>query len=118
MENKRKKRFARAAFMLGGLLLLMNGIVLIGESKVVFGIIQVIASFLNFGMLRNFKNLKAKRNLEYGVFIMNIIISLLIARDYIQAGSSYIHYVWIFSAILYTVALVFIIRKKSGVNDQ
>lgn len=107
MDNQRKKRILKIGFILGGFLLLINGVVLISQTKLVYGAVHLFASILNFGMLLNFKATGLKQKLEDAIFIMNSILSMLIAIDYIQDGSNYIHYAWILSSILFLLALVY-----------
>lgn len=112
----KKRRILRFGFLLGGFLLLMNGVIAISQAKLIFGIIQILVSLLNFGMLFNFKSINSKQKLEDLIFIMNSLIALIIAFEYIRTGGQYIQYVWMFTSILYIVVLV-IKRRKNMPNN-
>lgn len=113
MDKKRKDKLSRFGFILGGFLLLLNGVVSIGQTKLIFGLVQIFGSILNFGMLSNFKSIRSKQILEAFIFVMNSVISLLIAINYFKAGSTYIQYMWMFSSIMFLLALIY---KKRKIN--
>lgn len=112
MTSDRKKRLSRVGFILGGLLLLMNGLVALGANQPLFGSIQLVAAGLNIGMLFKSFSERSKQRLEALLFLMNSVMSLFIAIGYVQSGAHYIQYVWIFSALLYVVVFFIRIRKK------
>ncbi|GAB5564267.1 MAG: hypothetical protein Wins2KO_13300 [Winogradskyella sp.] len=117
MNNiNRKKKLARFSFILGGLLLLMNGIVSINETKLTFGIIQIFSSMLNFGMLLNIKLISVKQKTEDLILVMNSIIASIIAFEYLKSGGKYIQYAWLLTSIIYLVVL-FIKKRKTMPNN-
>lgn len=111
MKSERKKRLSRFGFILGGILLMMNGVIALGQSQIAFGLIQIILAILNFAMLFNFIKLKSKLKMDDLIFILNSLIALIIAISYIKAGGEYIQYVWILTSIIYIVALLYKKRK-------
>lgn len=114
---KNKKKFAKIAFILNGFLFLMNGVMLIDTSQFAFGSIHLVAAVFNFSMLYNFKNFKINASFDYVIFILNIIISAVVAIQYMQAGKSYIQYPWLIAALLSTFALVLKIKKRKMISN-
>lgn len=110
-KKSKKERILRFGFILGGFLLLMNGVVAISQTKLLYGLIQILGSILNFGMLLNLKSVNYKQKLEDLIFVMNSVIALIVAFEYINLGGKYIQYVWIFTSILYIAVLVIKNRK-------
>lgn len=106
MNQQRKERITRAVFVLNGFLFLLGGVGLLNDGKIVFGIAQIIASVLNFGMLSKFRKTEYKYLLELLILVVNVIVCVLIAIDYIQMGKMYIQYMWIIAAIISTIALI------------
>lgn len=111
MNTKRKNRIIRISFLLNGFLFLMGGVNLMGEQKILFGLIQIIAAILNFGMLTNIKSETNKYHLSISIFIVNIFVAISIAVNYIQSGTQYIQYVWFLVAFLTLGATIIQIRK-------
>ena len=114
---KNKKKVAKIAFIINGFLFLMNGIVLINENQLLFGLLYLLAVIFNFGMLYNFKNFKVNESFDYVIFVLNIIISIIVAIQYIQAGKSYIQYAWFIAALFSTIALILKIKKRKMVAN-
>jgi len=94
----------------------MNGVIAISQTKLTFGIIQILVSLLNFGMLFNFKSISTKQYLGDLILIMNSLVALIIAFEYIKTGGKYIQYVWMFTSVLYLVVLVIKKRKARSNN--
>jgi len=118
MKSKNKKKFTRIAFILNGFLFLMNGIVLINDNQLVFGLLHLVAVIFNFGMLYNFKNFKVNESFDYIIFVLNIIICIIVAIQYIEAGKSYIQYAWFIAALFSTIALILKIKKRKIVSNS
>jgi len=117
ISERKKKRAGKIAFILNGLLFVLNGVVIVGEAKLFFGIIQIIAGLLNFGMLSQKIKPQTRNILDYAIFLINIVIALLIALDYSQQGKAYIQYAWIFISVLYFLALLYKIYLKKPVSS-
>ncbi len=106
MDNKRKERLTKIAFFFNGFLFLMGGIGLIGEDKIAFGSIQILAGIINLAMLIRFKNETLKDRLNWLILLMNVIVALSVALDYHWAGKQYIQYAWVLAAVMSVVAMV------------
>lgn len=115
MNSKRKNKFSKIAFLLNGLLFLIAGIGLIKDSKLTLGILQLFAAMINLAMILNFKNEKIKRMLDYAILMMNIVVSLSIAVDYMLVGKSFIQYAWIIAAF---VSLIALIKKRKALTSN
>ena len=109
---KKKNKLIKIAFLLNGLLFLVGGIVLINEGKLIFGIIQILASILNITMILKIRNKKTIEILNYLILAMNIIVCISIAVDNILANKSYIQFAWIIAAIVSLVAIIVQIKKR------
>lgn len=118
MNNKIKNRFLRLAFLLNGLIFLFAGAMLISDNKVVFGILQLLASILNLSMIIHFRNENAKKKIEYAILIANIIVSLSIAIDYILSGKLYIQYMWIMAAVMSAIAVIIQVKREKRLTDK
>ena len=68
----------------------MGGIVLIGDNKLVLGILQLLAPILNISMIVKIRNEKTSEKLNYAILVMNVIICISISIDYMLANTSYI----------------------------
>ena len=110
-------KLTRIAFALNGSLFLLGGILLLGDSKYAFAIIQLLAAVLNIAMLLKIRSTKTVNKLNYAILIMNVIVCLSIATDSFMSGKSYIQYAWILAAIVSFVALL-IQRKKIRVSTD
>ena len=95
----------------------MNGILAISKANLFFGIIQIVGSVLNFGILLNTKSISAKQKTEDLILVMNSMIALIIAFEYFKDGGKYIQYVWMLTSILYIIVLV-IKRSKKYTNGS
>lgn len=113
---KTKNKLAKVAFVLNGVLFLMGGVLLIGEGKNVFGIIQFLASILNIAILLNFRNKRSVSKLNIAIFVINLLVCLSISLDYFLAGKSYIQYLYIVAAIISFVALR--IQMERSLKEQ
>lgn len=100
MEQQRKARLVRAASLINGVLFLMGGIQLMGEDKLLYGTLQLLAAMLNLAMLVPFKNDGVKQKLNLAILFMNIVVSLSVAINYQRSGSSYIQYAWAAATVM------------------
>jgi len=81
------------------------------EDKPVFGIIQILASVPNFGVLLSSRNKTANEALKFSTLVMNIIVCLSIGIDAVLSGKTYIQYAWFLAALISTIALVIQLKK-------
>ncbi len=116
MNATRKKRLSKFGFILGAFLFLLSGINAISEGQYVFAAIQILAAILNIGMLFQFNNARKRQIGEMLIFLLNSIIALVIAIQYIQSGTQGIQYVWLVTALLYLVVMLIKKRKTSSSN--
>ena len=63
---------------------------LIGDNKLVLGILQLLAPILNISMIVKIRNEKTSEKLNYAILVMNVIICMSISIDYMLANTSYI----------------------------
>lgn len=75
--------------------------------------LQLLAAFLNLSMLVPFKSRPMKGKLELGILVMNILVALSIAIDYILIGKTYIQYAWMLVAIMSCVTLLIKLRRRN-----
>ncbi|MEZ4917968.1 MAG: hypothetical protein R2792_02590 [Saprospiraceae bacterium] len=116
MEDIRAQRKAKAlkgVSILNGFLFLLSGVGFIEKGKLLFGFLQILASALNLRVaFMKSPDSPAARMLNRAIGIMNILIPISIAVDYIQSDSKYIHFAWIFVALL--SLFVFIRGLRAG----
>ncbi|XOV93619.1 MAG: hypothetical protein ACFHWX_02690 [Bacteroidota bacterium] len=112
MNSSRKERLTKITFILNGTLFLLGGVAVIDEGNLALGLFQLFTSLLNYVMLIRFSNTRIRQGFEYAMYIMNIVIALLVAFEYIKMGKSYIQYAWILAAILSAFAFIVHVRKK------
>lgn len=108
---KKKKKLTKIVFALNGFLFLMGGVLLISDNKLIFGIIQLVASVLNIGMILKFRDDRTMKKLNYATLAMNVIVCTSIAIDNILVGKMYIQYIWFFAAFMSLVALTIQVKK-------
>ena len=113
--TNKKKRLTRSMFMLNALLFIVSGLSLLGEQKFAFGIIQIIGGIINFAML--FLTEKHQKNGSLLILVINVIVSLLVAYDFVKSGKTYLQYAWIMAAIFYLTAFI-ISYKKAQINQK
>lgn len=111
----RKKRLVSITFAINGFLFLMGGLSLIFEDKIIFGMIQLLASMLNILMIVKIRSEKPIVKLNLGVLVMNVIVCISIALDNMLADTSYIQYAWIVAAMASLVAFFIQIKRKKSV---
>ncbi len=111
MESKKKQRISLFTFILSGVLFTMGGLLLIAESKIWFGLLQLAAGIFNFGAVA-FRKKAIRARLELVVFLFNILVALSVAWDYMLAGKQYLQYAWFMAALLSCIALIITVRKK------
>ena len=90
----------------------MGGILLAGDGKYAFALIQILTAVLNIAMLLRITNSKTVNKLNYAILIMNVVVCLSIAIDSFMVGKSYIQYAWIIAAIVSFVALLVQVKKN------
>lgn len=106
MTNRKKKIKIGNAFLTGSLFFL-SGLQFIGTGKDFFALFQIIGGLLNIADGINLKKQFLKtQKLHFILGIANIILPLTIAVDYFQSGAKYIQYVWIFVAMMWTIAFI------------
>lgn len=113
-----KNKLARIAFALNGSLFLMGGILLAGDDKYAFALIQILAAVLNIAMLLRITNSKTVNKLNYAILIMNVVVCLSIAIDSFMVGKSYIQYAWIIAAVVSFVALLIQVKKNRSRSEH
>ncbi len=118
MNATRKQRFIKMAFLLNGLLFILEGLDLFGDSKLILGMLEVVAGVFNLLMLRKIKNARAKEFLEYAILLMNIIVALAVANDYFEMGKQYIQYMWLATAAMSAIAFIIHFRKKRTIFKE
>lgn len=111
---KKKERLEKIVYALNGFLFLLGTITLISDTKLIYGIIQLIAALLNFSMIVKFRNSKTEQKMHYAVLGMNVIVCCSIFIDHIQSGKKYIQYVWLLAAVASLIALF--IKKVKLIN--
>ena len=113
----RKRKAVIISSFLNSLTFLMGALTFMGAGKWIFGSIQLITAILN-GYV-GFQTKQEKEHVPLVFFILaffNVLTALLIALDYYRAGSDYIHFVWIFVAIVSTIA--FLIQEQKHRNKN
>ena len=112
IKENRKRKISRILFILNSFLFLISGIDLLTNNKLIFASLQIFAAMLNLSMIVEFKHKQINKKIELLVLVMNIIICIFMAFDYIQSGKSYIQYIWMFAAIMSAIALLIQLQKN------
>ena len=110
---KNNDLLTKVVFALSGILFFIGGMPLLGEDKVIFAIIQILASVLNISMLLEIRSKKTIKKLNYSILSMNVVVGLYVAVDHILSNESYIQYIWFIVAIASFVALIIQIKSNS-----
>ena len=117
MKKAKRKRLSKIVGALNGALFLMGAFSLFGEGKIFFGVLQLIASVFNFIGLARFGNLNVNFFFQQAILLMNVIVALSVAIDYVNKGTQYIQYVWMLTALLSLGVFVLFLRRKVPLND-
>lgn len=108
---EKNKRLQRLSF-LNGALFLLGSLNFFESEKYLFAIIIIGAALINFYI--GFRPSTSFSIKNYGVNFFNFIVAVVIAWDYIQQGTNYIQYLWMFIAFMYLVVLlIFYLKKRS-----
>ena len=113
MDQARKDLLIRVSYLMNALLFFMGGFVLIEDERVLFAIIQFIASSLNLlGFLFALDRRVAFR-FKQSVLLVDILVAMSVAVNYAQEGRQYIQYAWAVAAVFTLVALIVLSRKEA-----
>ena len=103
---ERRRKIRTFHFMLTAFLFLLSGITFTQDGKTFFGAIQISAGLFNlFAGIKVAKGKAISKNINLILGLMNIVVAIIIAVDYFNAGAKYIQYVWILVAMITAVAL-------------
>ncbi|MCB0750875.1 MAG: hypothetical protein KDC52_05325 [Ignavibacteriae bacterium] len=106
MMKNNKTKFIKISIILNAVLFILSGISFIGSSKLLFGMIQLVAGFFNLMLLPSVMSQKSKNIVTYLVYVFNIIVAVTISIDYFDVGKKYIQYAWIIVALFSLFALI------------
>ncbi len=110
-KQARKRRAVILSSFLNFGIFLTGAFSFITAGKWIFGGIQLITALLN-----GYVGLRVKQEKEripllfFGLCFFNVLTALVIALDYYQEGSDYLHFAWIFVAMVSVIS--FIIQQK------
>lgn len=108
-----KHKLSTIVFVLNGILFFLGGIGLLGEGKVLFGAIQLVAGTSNLAILLGTRKSHRRHIINLVILLMNVLVAGSIAWDYTLAGKQYIQYAWLVAALMSTAAFAIQLRKGS-----
>ena len=112
-SKTRKEKLLRFTFILNGFIFLMGGISAMGVGKLWLGAPQLLAGIFNLLMVVQFLGTNPKKYINYLIYLMNAVVAIFVCMDYIQSGTQYIQYVWMFVAVMSLFALVVSYTKEN-----
>lgn len=108
-----KQKLERVTYGLNGGLFLLAGSTLLMGQQYWFAVLQLLAAGINFSLLWPRLAMRSKRNLNYAVLLMNVVVAVATAIDYHLTGKQYIQYVWLLAAFFSVVAFILIYKRTS-----
>lgn len=112
MKPERKERINRLVFTLNGFLFVLGGIAPLIEGKLFLGGIQLAAGLFNLLLLLPFTQIRTRVWLNRVVLLLNIVVAISVALDYISAGKRFIQYVWFLAALGSFIALWIQVKRE------
>ena len=117
-SKTRKEKLLRFTFILNGFIFLMGGISAIGIEKLWLGAPQLLAGIFNLLMVVNILGANPKKYINYLIYLMNTVVAIFVCIDYIQSGTQYIQYVWMFVAVISLLAFLVIYTKENKLTTK
>ncbi len=118
MENEKKQKRQTRLGLLNGFIFLLGSFAFFGDYKIILGLITGFAGLLNIATIFKLKH-KYKIILKYAVLILNIIVALMLALDYYMNGTDYLHFVWVFVAVMsFTLLIIYFIKDRRRIEAK
>ncbi|WP_422360014.1 hypothetical protein [Reichenbachiella sp.] len=106
-----KHKLSTIVFVVNGILFFLGGAGLLGEGKVIFGAIQIVAGACNIAILIGTRKSHRRHIINLLILLMNVVVAGSISWDYTLAGKQYIQYAWLVAALMSLAAFAIQLRK-------